>query len=194
MSRIPCILQEKCTDAQKRLFDSIIAERRQTGRSTAQFLTSEGGLVGPFNAWLHSPVLGDALQRLGAAVRFGSSLAPRLRELAIIVVAAKWKAAYEWHMHSRIARAEGLDEPVIESLRTDGVPNFDDPDQSMVYRFVREMLDTHQVSDHTYRKTVDLLGEAGVVELVILCGYYTTVAMTLNAFKVPLPPGEKDPF
>jgi len=194
MSRIPSILQEKCTDAQKRLFDSIIAERRQTGRSTAQFLTPEGGLVGPFNAWLHSPVLGDALQRLGAAVRFGSSLAPRLRELAIIVVAAKWKAAYEWHMHSKIARAEGLDEPVIESLRTDGVPDFDDPDQSMVYRFVREMLDTHQVSDDTYRKTVDLLGETGVVELVILCGYYTTVAMTLNAFKVPLPPGEKDPF
>ena len=151
-------------------------------------------MSGPFNAWLRSPVLGEAAQRLGEAVRFESTLPPQLRELEILIVAAKWKAQYEWWAHERIARREGLDEGVIASVKAETSPDFSNPIEGLVYNFARELLDQHRVSDHLYDEAVELLGEAGVVELVILLGYYTLVSMTLNVFEVPVPSGADAPF
>ena len=151
-------------------------------------------MSGPFNAWLRSPVLGDAAQRLGETVRFESALPPQLRELAILIVAAKWKAQYEWWAHERIARQEGLDQRIIESVKAETVPDFSNPTEAVVCSFARQLLDEHRVSEVLYAEAVELLGETGVVELVILLGYYTLVSMTLNVFEVPVPTGESAPF
>ena len=151
-------------------------------------------MSGPFNPWLRSPVLGDAAQRLGETVRFESALPPQLRELAILVVAAKWKAQYEWWAHERIARREGLDKRIIESVKAETLPDFSNPTEAVVYNFARELLDEHRVSDNLYDEAIELLGETGIVELVILLGYYTLVSMTLNVFEVPVPTGEDAPF
>ena len=114
MSRISYITPDNFTEAQQRLFQSITSGKRGEGRAPEDLLNSEGGMSGPFNPWLRSPVLGDAAQRLGETVRFESALSPQLRELAILIVAAKWKAQYEWWAHEKIARQEGLDERTIE--------------------------------------------------------------------------------
>ena len=119
---------------------------------------------------------------------------PKLRELAILTVAAKWQAQYEWWAHAKIAQREGLDDHIIESLKKRTHPDFDDPAQAIVYNFAREVIDQQKVSDHHYKQAVDQLGEEIVVELVILLGYYTLISMTLNVFEVPLPPNEQPPF
>ena len=194
MSRISYITPDSFTEAQQHLFKSIAGGKRGEGRAPEDLLNAEGGMSGPFNAWLRSPVLGEAAQRVGEAVRFESALPPQLRELAILVVAAKWKAQYEWWAHERIARREGLDEGVIESVKAEILPDFSNSTESVVYNFARELLDEHRVSDHLYNDAVELLGEAGVVELVILLGYYTLVSMTLNVFEVSVPTGEDAPF
>ena len=194
MSRISYITPDNFTEAQERLFKSITGGKRGEGRAPEDLLNSEGGMSGPFNAWLRSPVLGEAAQRLGEAVRFESALSPQLRELAILMVAAKWKAQYEWWAHEKIARREGLDERIIESLKAETPPDFSNPTEAVVYNFARQLLDEHRVSDYLYDEAVELLGEAGVVELVILLGYYTLVSMTLNVFEVPVPVGEDAPF
>ena len=118
---------------------------------------------------------------------FESTLPPQLRELGILIVAAKWKAQYEWWAHERIARQEGLDEQIIESVKAETAPDFSNPTEAVVYNFARELLDEHRVSEVLYAEAVDLLGETGVVELVILLGYYTLVSMTLNVFDVSVP-------
>ena len=194
MSRISYITPENFTEAQQHLFKSITGGKRGEGRAPEDLLNAEGGMSGPFNAWLRSPVLGEAAQRVGEAVRFESALPPQLRELAILVVAAKWKAQYEWWAHEKIARREGLDEKVIESVKAEILPDFSNSTESVVYNFARELLDEHRVSDHLYNDAIELLGEAMVVELVILLGYYTLVSMTLNVFEVPIPVGEDVPF
>ena len=194
MSRISDIIPDSFTEAQQRLFRSITAGKRGEGRAPEDLLNSEGGMTGPFNAWLRSPVLGDAAQRVGEAVRFESAIPPQLRELAILIVAAKWKAQYEWWAHERIARREGLDERIIESVKAETLPDLSNPTEAVVYNFARELLDEHRVSDHLYNDAVELLGEAMVVELVILLGYYTLVSMTLNVFEVQVPTGESAPF
>ena len=194
MSRISYITPDSFTEVQQHLFNSITGGKRGEGRAPEDLLNSEGGMSGPFNAWLRSPVLGEAAQRLGETVRFESALSPQLRELAILIVAAKWKAQYEWWAHERIARREGLDEGVIESVKAETPPDFSNSTESVVYNFAHELLDEHRVSGHLYDEAVELLGETGVVELVILLGYYTLVSMTLNVFEVPVPAGEGAPF
>ena len=80
---------------------------------------------------------------------------------------------------------------IIESVKAETLPDFSNPTEAVVYNFARELLDEHRVSEVLYAEAVELLGEAGVVELVILLGYYTLVSMTLNVFEVPVPAGER---
>ena len=110
------------------------------------------------------------------------------------MVAAKWQAQYEWWAHERIARAVGLNPKVIASLRSGVNPEFIQPAEAVIYQFARDVIDRKQVSDQHFAEAVDLLGVAGVVELVILLGYFTLVSMSLNVFEVPVPDGETAPF
>ena len=194
MSRIPLVLRENFTEDQQKLFESITRGKRGEGRAPETFLTPEGGMKGPFNALLFSPVFGEVVQRLGEVVRFESSMPPLLREMAILMVSAKWQAHYEWWAHEKIATQEGLDRSIIASIAEGLIPDFKHPAEAVVYHFAQELLETQQVSDERYEAAVELLGEAGVVELVILLGFYTLISMSLNVFKVSLPAGEKTPF
>ena len=194
MNRIPYITIENFTDAQKRLCELITGGKRSQVQSLESFFTNEGGLRGPFNAFLYNPVIGEAAQRLGEVLRFEGSLSSPLRELAILTVAAKWEAQYEWWAHERIGRKHGLDEHVVKSLQAGDQPDFDDPAQALVFAFSRKLIETGHIPDRLYAKAVELLGEAGVVELVFLLGYYTTVAMILNVFEISVPDGEQAPF
>ena len=103
-------------------------------------------------------------------------------------------AGYEWWAHERIAREQGLEDGVIASLKAGVLPDFNNPAEAVVYNFARELIEGQRVSARRYEEAVGLLGEAGVVELVILLGYYTLVSMTLNVFEVAVPPGEKVPL
>jgi 4-carboxymuconolactone decarboxylase len=194
MSRLPNIVRSIFNEDQEKLFNSITSGKRGEECTSETFLTPEGAMKGPFNAWLYSPGFGEAVQRVGEVVRFENSIPPLLRELAILMVAAKWKAQYEWWVHEKIARAEGLDQNVITGLKAGILPDFTYPSEAVIYVFVQELIDQQKVSDQSYVKAVELLGEAGVVELVILLGYYTLVSMSLNVFEVSVPDGEKIPF
>jgi 4-carboxymuconolactone decarboxylase len=194
MSRLRIIPRENFSEAQQILFDHVTKGKRGKGQTEDRYLTPEGGLKGPFNAWLYSPVLGDAAQRLGEAIRFESSLHPILRELAILTVAAGWRCSYEWWAHERIGRSVGLDEEMMIELRKGERPKCEDPNALMVYEFTRELIDRRQISDDLYGKAVASLGESGVVELLTLIGYYTMVSMTLNVFNVSVPAGEDPVF
>jgi len=189
MSRISCIKRDNFTAAQKKLCERITSGKRSKEGGYDSFFTETGALRGPFNAYLHSPVIGEAAQRLGEAVRFKSSIPAKLREIAILTVAANLKAQYEWWAHERIGRQQGINECVIRSIKAGEQPHFESPAEASVFAFCQEMLDKGCVSDLTYTESVELLGESGVVELVILVGYYLLVAMILNVFEVPIPDG-----
>ncbi len=194
MSRLAYILHDTFTDDQHTLFNRITSGKRGEGRTPDTFLTPEGGMKGPFNALFYSPVLGEAAQRLGEVVRFETSIPPPLRELAILMVAAKWHAQYEWWAHEKIARTVGLDPNVVTGLKAEILPEFKHSSEAVVYHFTRELIAQQRVSEQCYTKAVELLGEKGVVELVLLLGYYTLVSMSLNVFEVSVPKGETAPF
>ena len=192
MSRIPNISIDDFNEEQKAFFKNLTQGRRGKAGGIERFLNAEKGVRGPFNAWFYSPKLGDAAQRMGEMLRFEGALSDQLRELAILVVAAEWEAQYEWWAHSKIAKAVGLDDDTIASIKEGRKPVFDNPDYDVVYDFALELIKTRNVTHSLYDRVIRLLGESKVVELVMLIGYYTLVSMTINVFQVPLPEGEYD--
>ena len=125
---------------------------------------------------------------------FEGKLSDRQREIAILTVAVHWKADFEWWAHARIAAGHGLESEVIDAIRSGEVPRFSDETERLIYEFAGEVLCKHQVNDTLYRDLGQALGEGALVELVTLLGYYVMISMTLNVFRVELPPGETSPF
>jgi 4-carboxymuconolactone decarboxylase len=184
MSRLPYLRREDLDEPGCAVWDSIASTR-----GGSSLVNDEGGLVGPFNAWVHAPGVGARLSDLGAVLRFGSSLERRLLELAIITVGAHWKAEFEWWAHVRMAREQGVSDQVIAAIGAGQAPPFEADDERVVHAVACQLVDGGQIDESSYRDAQALIGDRGLVELVSLCGYYTLVSFTLNAFSVPLPPG-----
>ena len=204
MSRIEGLAPERQTPEQRELYDAILGGRRaqpvaargqQSGAGVPSGLLDAGGsLVGPFNAWLLSPAIGDRIQRLGEAIRFSSSLPQNVLEVVILVEAREWRAEFEWWAHVRLARRAGVSAEVIAAIHEERAPSFSDAGEEIAWRFSRELLTDRRVKAATYRAAREHFGENGVMDLVTLLGYYTLVSMTLNVFEVPLPEGQEPAF
>ncbi|CAB3827376.1 MULTISPECIES: carboxymuconolactone decarboxylase family protein [Achromobacter] len=181
MSRIPLPTPDTMTDDQKRVYEKIVSGPR-------------GRLVGPLRAALHSPELAERWQALGALLRFGTSLAPRVSELAIVVTARRWNSQIEWHIHAQAARAAGISDAVLDAIRARETPVFDNPDDAVVYEFARQIQETGEVDPDLYAQAVARWDAVGVVELTAVIGYYTMVSMTLNAHEIPMPDDAPPPL
>ena len=183
MSRLPELKRDQLSPAGQAVWDLLVETRG------SQVVTGEGSLRGPFNAFLHAPDVGGPLASLGAVLRFGASFGRRLTELAIITIAARWQAEYEWMAHARLAREAGVPDAVVDAIGRGEEPPFAAEDERIVYAAARQLAADGHLSPAAYDAARGLLGDAGVVELVALCGYYTMISFMLNAFAVALPPG-----
>ena len=176
--RFKPLTYDQLTPAQRALVEHVLAGER-------------GTLNGPFNVTLRSPEMGDLAQKLGAYVRFHSSLPDRLKEFAIIVTARYWTSQYEWYAHKKLALAAGLKPAVIEAVAAGVRPAAMTADEEAVYNFAHELLYGKQVTDSTFKAAVDRFGERAVVDLTGTIGYYCFVSMMLNVDRYPLPDGDK---
>jgi 4-carboxymuconolactone decarboxylase len=181
--RLPALSEDTLDPRQRALLDSIRSGPR-----------SKASLGGPFGVYMHSPEFGELTQQLGAFCRYKTSLKPRLSELAILVTASHWRAQYEWHAHAQIAERVGVLPATISDVKEGRVPTGAPEDEQALYAFIQELYKTKRVSDRTYARAHEFLGDAGMVELVGILGYYALVSMTLDAFRVPLPADAELPF
>ncbi|HWA81353.1 MAG TPA: carboxymuconolactone decarboxylase family protein [Acetobacteraceae bacterium] len=181
MSRLAPIDVEKLDEEQRRVHDAVLAGPR--GRVTAQM---------PF--WLRSPGLADPAQRLGAFLRFESELPAKLRELAILVTARATTAQVEWCIHRPIAETAGLSPAIADAIAARAEPVFTDEDEALTYALARALCQSYGIGEALFGRGLARFGEKGMVELVGLVGYYTMVAMTLNAFDADLPEGMASPL
>jgi 4-carboxymuconolactone decarboxylase len=149
---------------------------------------------GPFNMLLRSPEMGDLAQALGAYVRFDSVLPATLREMAIIITGAHWKAEYEWQAHKRAALAAGLEPAIVDAIAEGRRPPDMDSNESVLFDFCIQLLNDRRVSDATFASAVDAFGERGVVDLTGTLGYYSLVSLLLNVDEHPLPDGVTPQF
>jgi 4-carboxymuconolactone decarboxylase len=154
-------------------------------------VNEEGGVVGPYNAWLTAPAIGTRMADLARAFRFETSIDRRLLELAIITTAAGWDSEFGRTSHSQMARDAGIDDVVVDAIARNQVPRFTRGDEQAVYEVAEELVADGHISAETYREAQALIGDQGMVELVSVCGFYTLVSFTLNAF-LDGPPCDED--
>jgi 4-carboxymuconolactone decarboxylase len=180
--RFPQLEPSQYTPRQKEVADAIQSGPRG------------GGLRGPFNALLRSPELCDLVQRVGAYVRYGSSIPQDLNELAICMAGRKWTAQYEFYAHRKLGIAAGLKPAILDAVADGTTPANMSGDETMVYNFVTALLSNGSVPDAQYQPVLDRFGENGVMDLVGAVGYYSIVSMVLNVADVHLPAGEPKPL
>jgi 4-carboxymuconolactone decarboxylase len=160
------------------VYDAIVASR---GPSV---VGPDGSLIGPFNAMLHHPVIGGPLQAVGEAVRFDGLLHPAARELAILTVAAAHSAEFEWQHHAPLAIAHGVPPAAVEAIRAGQRPELEDHTEEAVVDVTRALLAHEELGEDAYQRAVALIGQAELVELSTLVGYYGTLASLMRLFLV----------
>jgi len=181
MARVPEFDQKSMTEEQRKVVHEIVSG-------------PHARIVGPYHAWLHSPELARRARNLSEYIRFKSSVPKRLAELGILITGRYWQAEFEYWAHAKLAKEAGVDEAVISAIAKKQRPAFKHTDEELVYTLCMEMYETRRISEKTYQQALKALGLQAIVDLVATIGYYSMVSMTLNAFEMPLPAGEKSPF
>jgi 4-carboxymuconolactone decarboxylase len=176
MSRVPDLAPADMTAEQKRLHDDIASKRR-------------GNVRGPFAIWLRTPEIAEQANRFGNAIRVAGKLDKRLFELMVLIVARHWSAQYEWFAHEDQALENGLATAVVEAIRHGRRPDFARDDEALIYDVVSELNARKILSQAVYDRGVAHFGLELFIELVTAIGFYTLVAMMLNAFDAPVPGG-----
>lgn len=162
-------------------------------REAAQALAAgpRGGVKGPFIPLLRSPELMDRLQKVGEYLRFHSALQARISEFVVLVVARQWTQQFEWAVHVPLALDAGVKPETIASLAQGRRPDSMAADEEIAYDFCTELVRTRGVSESTYRRAVQGFGEQGVIDLLGLIGYFTTVSMVMNVAGTPPPKDDR---
>lgn len=174
-------------DAQRAVYDAVAGGPRAHGPQLFPLVDEQGCLEGPFNAMLLRPDLGLALQQVGSAIRYATSLSDRAREIAILVVAARRESDFEWFAHEAVGRHVGLTDDDLAAIRTQTYEAFTEAVERVVAGATHQLLDTGDLDDDAYAAALEVLGVEQIFELLTLVGYYDTLALQLRVFRVPTP-------
>lgn len=191
--RLPWPTPGELDEARRAMHGSITGGPR-SGEPAFALTDGEGRLHGPFNVMLAAPGPGLALSELGAALRFRTSLTDRVREITILTLAVLHRSSFEWYAHDAVARRIGMTGEEIAALRAlEPAPSFDATER-VVQRAVIRLVEDGDLDDDAYAAAERALGTEGVVELIVLTGYYALLAVAMRVLRSPLPEGVDEPF
>jgi 4-carboxymuconolactone decarboxylase len=169
--RIGALKPQQLDAAQRSVYDEAVGGQR-------------GHAPVPLTAWIHSPAIARHAQRLGEAIRFETTLAPRTVALAALIVAAHWRAPYVWSTQEAKVRQAGMASTAIDAIAAQQEPVLADDTDRTVHAVMRALLDNRGLDEALYQAAVERFGVQGVVELVAAAGYYTMVCMSLKTFEI----------
>jgi 4-carboxymuconolactone decarboxylase len=187
MERLPKLQPHMLNAPQQHLYATMTGGPRGGSNQPFRLVDDTGALTGPFNAMLQQPAVGEALQALGAALRYQGRLPDRARELAILIVAAHWQCEFEQFAHEAAGRRAGLSDADLAAIRAGQEPDLADPAERALVRAAWTLARTGDLTDEQYTAAEAELGAAGLFELTTLAGYYATLALQLRVFRVGVP-------
>jgi 4-carboxymuconolactone decarboxylase len=188
IGRLPHPAPGELTDDQRAVYDEIVGGPRGSG--PFPLADGEGRLHGPFNAMLVNPHLGLTVQRLGADIRYRSTLQAREREIAILALAHLRDSDFEWYAHERVGLVVGLTLNELDALDAGAIPETFTERERVVFVAIRSLVSDRDLDDATYDDVLRLLDRTALADLVILVGYYDLLDLVLRTWRVPLPAGE----
>jgi len=187
--RLPLIDPSDLTDEQKPLYESMrkgIASNFNAFKVEAE----NGALMGPWNPWLHEPGIGKAIWDLTLAMTANATLPDPIRQIAILVVGARFDAAYELYAHIAVAEREGMKLERLATIAADLKPADLAPDESVAFDVAYALVRGGVLPEPLYRLSIRTFGQKGTNELIYLVDLYALVSTTLNGFNVPVPERE----
>lgn len=188
-ARLARISPDEMTPEQHEIYAAFADGRRAAPGAAFSLVHPEGGLIGPPNAWLLSPALARGLESFGGALRFDLQLSARSREIAILLTAFHRESPFELYAHRMAGRAAGLTDEEIEGLATRTPPAFTSDEERAVFAAALALIDRRTLDDAEFAAATAVIGERGVLELVVLLGWYDSIATQLAVFGV-VPPEE----
>jgi 4-carboxymuconolactone decarboxylase len=177
---------------QTRTMDQLSPEQKEVAAGVLK--QSSVGLGGPYAMLITSPELLKRYLMMTEYLRQKTSLSHRLNEMAILMEARIWDAQYEWWAHEPLARKAGVPDAIIAAIKDGKRPAVMQPDEAIVYDVVTELLNTKKLSDATFAKAKQILGEQQVVDLAAVTGFYVMVSAVVAAGRVGIPDGGADPM
>ncbi len=169
-------------------FTETPVDRMPDGMKAAYEFTRElRGLVpGPHKIWLANPRLSQTIVPTGAYFQTESTLTKAEIEIVTNLTTGRWGAPYANYEHEKIGVEQGhLAPETVEALISGHAVTLDDPRQQVVYDLASTLVMPRYVPLGLYRRAEALLGDAGIVDVTVLIGWFTAVSMTLAAFDVP---------
>ena len=173
MSRLLDITPDQLTAEQTKIFEQLVAGR--------------GRILGPYKVWIHSPTVAAGMEQIGTFLNKRSSLSTREVEMVIVMIARHWRGEYVQAAHVKLGKEVGLSQAVIDALLAGAEPPLTDPHEQAVHRFAAAMIASRKVPDAEFAEIEKTLGRPGIAEVLVLIGYYTSVAMAMKVHEVPIP-------
>jgi len=182
VARLPAASRESVPENQRAAFDELVKAHGSVPK------------YGPGSVMIHVPKAAQLLTAVNRHLRNESTLPKKLQELAMLVTARELDCQYIWNAHAASARESGVSQATVDALRErKEVPRLAD-DENAVVRFGQEFFRTHRVSRGTFQVALEQLGTQGAVELGLVMGNYSLLALLVNSFDVDLPPDRKEPL
>jgi 4-carboxymuconolactone decarboxylase len=163
-------------DAQA-LYEKMAARRKARGE----------GFGGPYLALLNHPELARRVEELGFFLKFEGALPRTLYQFIVLTVARATGAAFEWHDHIVHARAAGLPEDVIDCIGSSGTSTLPQP-YALAHAILEKTMAWQAVPDDLQAQAAAEWGKHGLVEIVVLSGFYQMFAAINQGFDVQPPP------
>jgi 4-carboxymuconolactone decarboxylase len=185
--RLDLIAPADLDDAQRAVYEAITGGPRASQAGTVPIVDESGRLLGPFAVMLLTPEVGNAMQQVGAKIRFATALTARERELGILAVAGELRSDFERLAHEPAALRAGLTKAQVNAVLSGQVPGGLAGDEALICRLARMMTADRNLSDEDYETGLATLGEQRLAELTWLVGYYSALALSLAVFRPFLP-------
>ena len=180
MARLPLASRDSVPENQRAAFDELLHGYGAVPR------------FGPGSVMIHVPKVHQMMNAVNHYLRNDSSLPKKIQELAMLVTAREMDCQYIWNAHAASARASGIGDAIVDALRDrKELPRLAD-DESAVVRYGQEFFRTHRVSRGAFQLAFEQLGKQGVIELGLIMGNYSGLALLVNSFDVELPPDRKE--
>ena len=173
MNRLLEIPNDKLTPEQTTVFEQLTAGR--------------GRILGPYKIWIHSPKVASGMETIGTYLNKKGSLTPREVEIGILVIANHWNGEYVKQAHIRMGKEVGLSQEIIDAILAGRDPKLTDPHERGVYAFATSLVSGKKITDAEFAEIEQAVGRDGIAEVLVLLGYYTSVALGMKVHEVPIP-------
>lgn len=175
----------KLSSRDRAIYERMVARRKTQG----------AGFGGPYAALMNHPQLCERIENLGYYLKFEGHLPREIYQFVVLCVARRCGAVFEWIDHIRHAEAAGVPQDVISAIqRGDNLQSITAEPYALAAQLLGATLAWKSIPQAVQDGIIDRFGVEGLVELVVLSGFYQMFSAINQGFDVAPPEGARKPF